>query len=250
MTMLAFVSNAQVSEHRETGKFSKIEVQSGIELVYTQGEEFSIKPEATNLADLKNIITEVNGKTLKIYYPKKEENPKEEKVLKVYVSGNNVNVFKAISKAKIVFKNNVNAEEIAINVASGASFNGILSKNKKMTLKASSGATLIVTVDTDYLKGNFKGGAAVSLAGNAEQVYLNTSSGAFCTAKNLKSEAVSVNATTLSSILIHVDGKFKAISDANSSITYFGNPTEVTLAENTFLVTNKKTTNPVAIAMD
>lgn len=250
MTLLAIVCNAQVSENREARKFSKIEVQSGIELVYTQSEEFAIKPEATNTADLQNLITEVNGKTLKIYYDQKAKEVATGKILKVYVSGNNVSSFKASSKAKIIFSNYVDAKEIEIDVASGASFNGMLAKNEKTVVKAKSGATLVGRFDTDYLKGDFKSGAAASLAGNAKRVNLTTSSGAFCTARNLASEVVSVNATEVSSILIHADGKFTAISDVSSSITCFGNPTKVTLAENSFLVAKKKTNNPVLIAMD
>jgi len=250
MALLALATTAQVSEVRETQSFSKIEVQSGIELVYTQSEEFSIKREAMNVADLKNITTEVNGKTLKIYYSQKGESETKGKTLKVYINANNINSFKAISNAKIIFRNTVNSKEMTIDLASGASFTGLLAKNEKTKIKACSGAKFSGSVDTDYLQGDFKSGAAVCLAGNAKKVVINTSSGAFCTAKNLVTDNASVNAVGLSSIQIRANGKINISADANSSIVYFGDPKEVSLAQNSFSIEKKTKKNPVLIAME
>lgn len=248
MALVSFLTQAQVSEFRKSGSFSKIEVESGIELIYSENSNLSIKAEAENEKDLRNIVAEVKGKTLRIYYAAEKKttisNP-----LKIYVNANNVNSFKAISNAKIVFKNLVKSEEIQIDVASGASFNGMLAQNSKVTVNASTGATFCGQVETDYLSGNFKTGATVSLSGKAKKAVLYTSSGSFCTAKNLASENVKINAKELSSILINGNGKIYANAESGSSITYFGKPKAINVAENSIAINNRKHSQ-MLVAMD
>lgn len=239
MALVSFLTQAQVSEFRKAGSFSKIEVASGIELIYSQDTNISIKVEAENEAFLKNVITETNGKTLKIYYDGKDkmtiQNP-----LKVYVNANNVNSFKGIANAKIVFKNSVASEEIEIDLASGATFNGILAQNSKVSVNAKSGAIFCGRVETDYLSGNFKTGATASLSGKAKKVNLTTASGAFCTAKNLASENAKVSAKELSSILINGEGKMHANAESGSSVAYFGKPKTMKVTENSIAINNRK----------
>lgn len=248
MALVSFLTQAQVSEFRKSGNFSKIEVESGIELIYSENSNLSIKAEAENEKDLRNIVTEVKGKTLRIYYATEKKttiaNP-----LKIYVNANSVNSFKAVSNAKIVFKNLVKSEEIQIDVASGASFNGMLAQNSKVTINASTGATFCGQVETDYLSGNFKTGATVSLSGKAKKAVLYTSSGSFCTAKNLALENAKINAKELSSVLINGRGKIYANAESGSSITYFGQPKTVNIAENSIAINNRKHSQ-MLIAMD
>jgi len=247
--LVSFLCQAQVSEARKTGKFSKIEVQSGIELIYSESEEVSIKTEAENTNELKNIVTEMKGKTLKIYYLT-DKNTAILSPLKVYVNANNVTSFKATSKSKLVFNNAVKSEEITIDVSSGASFSGTLAKNTKTTVRARSGAIVCSLIDTDFLDGNFKSGASVSFSGKAQKANLSASSGAFCTAKNLASEKATISAIEISSVLIQANGSIKAEAENGSSITYFGNPNVVKLTKNSFAIVSKKNTKQVQIAMD
>ena len=248
MALVSFLAQAQVSEFRKTGSFSKIEVESGIELIYSENSNVSIKAEAENEKDLRNLVTEVKGKTLRIYYATENKttisNP-----LKIYVNANTVDSFKAVANAKIIFKNSVKSEEIQIDVASGASFNGMLAQNAKVTINASTGATFCGQVETDYLSGNFKTGATISLSGKAKKAVLNTSSGSFCTAKNLASENATINARELSSVLINGRGKINANAESGSSITYFGKPKAVNIAENSIAINNRKHSQ-LLIAMD
>lgn len=248
MALVSFMTQAQVSEFRKTGSFSKIEVESGIELIYSENSNISVKAEAENEESLKNIITEVKGKTLKIYYLTATKKPVTSP-LKIYVNANNVSYFKAVSNAKIVFKNQIISDEVQIDVATGASFKGTLAKNSKTTVNASTGATFCGQFETDYLKGNFKSCATVSLSGKAKKTNLTTTSGAFCTAKNLASENVTVSSKEFSSILINGMGKINANAETGSSITYFGKPKAINLTPNSFAIVNKKQT-PVLIAMD
>lgn len=249
IALVTFFSQAQVSETRKTGNFTKIEVESGIEVIYAESSEVSIKAEAQNETELKNIITELKGKTLKLYYFS-ENKAKTIGNLKVYISANNVNSFKASSNAKLQFKNEIKSEEVTIAIASSASFIGSVVKNSKTTVNASSGATVCGRFDTDYLEGNFKSGATVSLSGFAKKVNLSTKSGAFCTAKNLASEDAIISAKDHSSVLIHGSGKIYANAETGSSITYFGKPKSCSLSENSVAKVEDKKMKHIQIAME
>ena len=246
--LASFLMQAQVSEIRRTGSFSKIEVESGIELLYSQDSAVSVKAEATNQEDLTRVVTEVKGRTLRIYYAAKNKMAITAPV-KIYVNANNVNSFKAISNSKIVFKNVVISEEIKIDVATGASFVGKLAKNSKVTVNASTGALFCGQVATDHLSGSFKTGAAVSLSGTAKKTVLFASSGSYCTVKNLASENATINAKELSSVLFNGEGKINVNASSGSSISYFGKPKAIKIAENSIAIENREKSH-LLIAMD
>lgn len=249
MVLATLTSQAQVSEKRNTQNFSKIEVESGIELIYTENEAVSIKVEAENDTELKNIITAVDGKTLHLFY-NNDQKPGTVKFLKVYVNANKINSFKASASAKIMFQNLVMSDNITIEITSGGSFNGRLAKNSSTTIKASSGGIFCGNVQTENLRGEFKSGALISVAGKAKKVMLFSTTKSYCNAKNLASEKATINSREFSSVLINGQGIINANPETGSSITYFGKPKERNLGENSVAVKVKKENVPVHIAMD
>jgi len=68
------LAKAQVTENRNTTDFSKVAVTGGIELIYNEAQSTSLRMEANNEKTLKNVITEMNGKTLKITLKKRNRN--------------------------------------------------------------------------------------------------------------------------------------------------------------------------------
>lgn len=239
MTLASLLGHAQVSETRNTAGFSKIELESGIELIYTQSPEVSLKVEADTRKDLSNIVTELNGKKLRVYYSSTDKTAIAGK-MKVYVNANNVNSFKVTSKSKLFFVNAVIADKISIAVFGGASFTGTVAKNSKVVVRAGSGALFSCMLDTDNLDAYFESGAAASLTGSAKELNLRTMTGAFCNAKNLVSESARVTAKKVSAALIQGKGTINANAETGSSITYFGEPRKIILAPNSFAIARKK----------
>ena len=249
MVLATLTSQAQVSEKRNTQNFSKIEVASGIELVYTENEAVSISVEAENDTELKNIITAADGKTLRLFY-NNDQKSGTVKFLKVYVNANKISSFKASASAKIVFQNLVKSEDLTIDLSSGGTFNGRLAPNLSTTIKASSGSLFCGNVQTQNLRGEFKSGAKISVAGNAKKVMISTATKSHCNAKNLASEKATINSREFSSVLINGQGIINANPETGASITYFGKPKERNLGENSVAVKIKKEKNPIHIAMD
>ncbi len=64
--LIGILAKGQVTETRTVSSFSKVKVHDGIELVYLQGNNPSIRIEADNQATVKNIMTKVSKETLTI----------------------------------------------------------------------------------------------------------------------------------------------------------------------------------------
>lgn len=239
---------AQVSENREINDFSKIEVESGIELTYMESNESSIRVEADSKDNISNIMTETDGKTLRIYYAKRNNTNAEQNVLKVFIAGKNVNSFKAMSKSRIIFDNPIAADELQLEILSGSYFRGSVLANSKTTVKVSSGSLFSGRFETDSFKGDFKSGATVSLTGAAKKATINTSSGAYCNAKNFFVDTMTARANTKSSALLNAKKIDASATDA-SSLTFFGKSESFKTGEGSFAIVNRKPTKSVEIAM-
>ena len=239
LVTMSLLSKAQVSEPRTTANFSKIKVASGIELIYTESDGISVKAEAANTQSLKNIITEVRGTTLSIYCVKGNKGSTAG-TMTVYVNANNVNSFAGSSKSRLFFTKPVLSDVITITVSSDASFVGTVAKNTKTFVEVDSGATLCGLFNSEYFEGNFKNSAKALLSGKVKKINISTASGAICSAKNLTSDHATITATDLSFGLLDGNGKIKANAEAGSSISYYGNPKEISLSTNSYSIPTKK----------
>lgn len=237
MAMAALTGYAQVSENRKVNDFSKIEVESGIELFYMESDENSIRVEGDSKDGLDSIITETDGKTLRIYHVKRNKK-QNESISKVFVAAKNVNSFKASSKSKLFFENPVTSDDIKIEILSDSYFRGTVLPNSRVSVKVSSGSLFSGRFETDSFTGIFKSGATVSLTGKAKKATINTSSGAYCNAKNFFVDKMTATADTKSSALLNAKEKIAKATDA-SSITFFGNPENLKTGYDSFAIVNK-----------
>lgn len=241
MFITTLLCQAQVSEMRKTNHFSRIEVASGIELSYTETqEEASIKVEA-NDGILTDIITEVDGETLKISAKGKT------KKVKVYVSAKDVESFKASSKSRIVFENKVNAENINIELETESYFKGYAKAKKQMNVETGNDTEFNGRIETDSFTGNFKSHSKANISGNAKNAMLRSSAKAFCNAKNFLTENTKV-ASDNSKIIVTGKNKIDVNASDNATVTYFGSPKKVTVDEE--FTSTKKYKRPSLIAME
>lgn len=237
MAMTALTGYAQVSENRKVNDFSKIEVESGIELFYMESDENSIRVEGDSKDGLDSVITETDGKTLRIYHLKRNKK-QSESISKVFVAAKNVNSFKASSKSKLFFENPVTSDDIRIEILSDSYFRGTVLPNSRVSVKVSSGSLFSGRFETESFTGIFKSGATVSLTGKAKKATINTSSGAYCNAKNFFVDKMTATADTKSSALLNAKEKIAKATDA-SSITFFGNPENLKTGYDSFAIVNK-----------
>ena len=241
MFMTALLCQAQVSESRKVGNFSRIEVTSGIELSYTESEEASIKIEA-NEGNLKEIFTEVDGSTLRISSTGNATN------VKVFVATKDVESFEANSKSRIVFENTIHVENISIVLESGAYFIGYIKSKGLTNIETGKNTEFNGRIETTSFIGDFKSRSKVNISGNADNAIIISDTKAYCNARNFLTKNTEVNSDN-SIVIITSKNKINVNATDSASVTYFGSPKKANI-ENEYLINTKKYKRPLLIAMD
>lgn len=241
MFITTLVCQGQVSETRKVEGFSKIEVASGIELSYkeTNGNA-SVKVEATE-GNLTDIITEVDGATLKITAKGKMKNAK------VMVSAKGIESFKAVSKSRIVFEKKITSENIAIVLESGSYFKGYFKNSKITNVDAGSDTEFNGRIETETFVGNFRNNSKVNISGTAESALITSSRKSYCNAKNFLTGNTEVDSDN-AIVMITSKNKINVNATNNASVTYFGSPKKVNLENESIGL--KKQKRPLLIAME
>lgn len=242
MFMTAVLCQAQVSETRKAGSFSKIEVTSGIELSYKETqEEASIKVE-TNEGIPADIITVVEGETLKIYAKGKS------KGAKVYITAKDVGSFKASSKSRIMFENTIHTENISIVLESGAYFKGYFKSSQFTNIETDANTEFNGRIETASFTGNFKNHSKINISGSSKNAVIRSATKAYCNATNFLTENTEVDADN-STVKISSSNKINVNATDHASVTYFGSPKKANIEQES-LTDTKKYKRPALIAMD
>ncbi len=117
-------AQAQKSETRKSEDFKALEVQNGIEVIFTQSKSSELKVETDNSNNLQNIITEYRRGTLKVYMREQDGKNIIQGHAKVYVSTENITDFKAITGSSIKISGKLTTDALTVKLATGASFSG------------------------------------------------------------------------------------------------------------------------------
>lgn len=227
--LIGMLAKGQEVENRTLSSFSKVEVKNGIELIYNENKTPSLRIEAENLSVLKNVITEVKGKTLKIYLLKKENQNEVAKNIKVYLSFEKITSFAANSKAKITVIDPISAENLAINLKSEGQFSGIIITKDKTTLIANSGTIFNGRVETTSFVGNFENNSKINLSGKTEKAIINASDSSLLEAKNFVAANIVLNASGKSLALIYVEKAIAITVADEAKVSYTGYPEKINL---------------------
>lgn len=240
VALASIVCQAQVSENRTVGTFSKIDVETGISVVFTESKINAIQVEADNAESLGKILTEVKDNVLKIHLKSNTGRHNRNKILRVAISGDNVNNFKAGSGASVKLVNGINVSNATINLDSGAAFTGNINAAETTTFHAGSGSSFKGKITTDTFKAKIDSGAAVHLSGKAKTATFNTGSGASCHAEKFTAATATVNADSASVTDITVTEYLKANASSTAVIRYYGNPKKVDAKKDSLGVISKK----------
>lgn len=239
IAITGFAAQAQVQETRNVSGFSRIEVKNGIEVIITQGETTSVKAESDDYHKIKNIVTELNGNTLKIYGKGNVAVNDNYKVLRVYITQKDITGLKASSGASIKMHGDITLNGLAVDLHSGASFKGKVTCAGAFKLDAGTGSNFDGIIITDFFHSDLKGGAVVKLAGIAKNSVINSTNGATCLAANFKCNNVKVNATRTSSVIVNAKDSISADTDDTASVTYYGNPVDTYLGAHSYAIKRK-----------
>tara|TARA_R110002072_G_scaffold220763_1_gene378039 strand:+ start:183 stop:908 length:726 start_codon:yes stop_codon:yes gene_type:complete len=193
-----------LTENRTTKEdFNKITISTGLDLYITQGSKNKIIVEADeNLHDI--IFTEINDGVLKIY---SEKNIWRAEAKKIHVTVTNLDAITATSGADVY------TEEML--------------KLKSITVIATSGADIRLSLDTDSVSTTATSGAGIKIDGIANNHTATATSGASINGYDLESKNATVKVTSGADINIYASENIDAVATSGGDIDFKGNPKKV-----------------------
>lgn len=232
LAVTGFSSQAQKSETRKSEDFTALEVQNGIEVIFSQSTSTGLKVETDD--NLENIVTEYKRGVLKVYM--KENNKKIiQGHAKVYVSAKNVTDFKVSTGSYVKIQGKLVLNELTVKLNTGASFAGEAQCLNKCKIKAESGSMFRGIIKTTEFEAIVTGGASIKVTGNTNSSIVFCNSGSLLAGKFISNNA-NVKTINASTAFINTNKSITANTDNSSSITYFGEPADVNLGENTYSI--------------
>ena len=202
-TVLA--GNRNETQTRQIRGFNAIEVSTGIDLYLTMGNTEEVKVVADDDI-IDDLITEVEGGTLKIYMKKRNwfnwnssKHPR-----KVYVTVKELNELSASSGSDVESTNTLKGESLEVSSSSGSDLEiEVLYKN--------------LSVDTSS-------GSDAKLSGKVKTLRVDASSGSDINTGGLESVICYANASSGSDVTVSVSSELHADASSGSDINYHGNP--------------------------
>lgn len=178
-------------------EFTVVSASEGLDVYVTQANDFKIVIEADeNIIDL--IGTDIKNGKLRIHAIENIGRATK----KIFVSLPNITALSSSSGAELTTTNTIEAE--------------------KISLDASSGAELKVTLVADEVSADASSGADIQLAGNSNMFYADASSGADIKAKELMTKICNADASSGADISLNVSETLTADASSGADITYTG----------------------------
>lgn len=197
------INDANATARVLNGSFTTIHVSSGIDLYLTQGNEESIAVSASDQKHLDRLRTEVVNGTLKIYYDRKGITWKtDNRKLRAYVSFKTLEKLSASSGSDVTVNGSIRADNLDLNVSSGAGFKGEISVKE--------------------LSANVSSGAALKITGNADKLTVDASSGADFKGYDFTVDYCNASASSGAGVHVTINKELSAKASGGGDIRYKG----------------------------
>ncbi|MEJ1223709.1 head GIN domain-containing protein [Sediminicola sp. 1XM1-17] len=180
-----------------TDEFTVVSASEGLDVYVTQSDEFKILVEADeNIIDL--IGTDIKNGTLKIHAIENIGRATK----KIHVSLPIISALSSSSGANLMSNNQIEAD--------------------KISLEASSGADLEVSVVASEVNADASSGADIKLSGQANMLYADASSGSDIKARDLMTKICNADASSGADITLNVSESLTADASSGADISYTG----------------------------
>lgn len=201
VSSLAFSVYGQQSEVRQLPSFQAVRASEAIDVYLKKGDKETAKVEVSGV-ELDEVLTEVNGTTLKVHM--REGNYHGKRTVKVYVTYRSVNRLSASSASNVFSEGTIQATSMDINVSSAGSV--------EISLQAES-----VVVDASSA-------GDVVIEGKARSIDVEASSAGDIDAYNLETETAQARVSSGGSAKINVTKELEAHASSGGNVRYRGNP--------------------------
>lgn len=223
-------ASAQKLETRNISGFTSVNVQNGIEVMFTQGPAESVTIEYGSGA-AGDLVTDCYGTELKIYM----KDQSRAQGTKVYITQKSLDRITAGSGAQFKIAGTLVVKNLSVKLDTGGLLEGAIHCEGKCTLEAATSGVAKAAIAAATFQGDITGGATVRISGKAEMADIFCSS-ATLLAGNFKVAKADIVAKRSSAVLMDVTDKVKADADDSSAITCYGNPEKLRLASDSYAV--------------
>ena len=205
ITAFSSVASAQMDRSKEIAlkNFSEIHVNTGIELIITQGAAESAKIVADETL-IDAIVVEQSGSSVTVSWKLIKSTKKRwvTRTAKVFINYKNLNILEASDGSSIKTENALKTGILAITV--------------------SSGAIVSATVESPQLQLKTSSGASALLKGTASKLKLESSSGSRVNALELLTDDADVTAGSGADVKVNVSKTLAATASSGGNIRYKG----------------------------
>lgn len=190
-----------VKEERNIANFTKLDIGGAFEVILSQGDQIKLVVEA-EADELKDIKTEVNGSTLKIY-TESTWNPRYHE-MKIYLTFTEL-------------------EEVGFSGAVEVTSAGTLSFTD-LELNVSGATEIELSLTASKLDAEFSGASEIDLTGKATSGRFELSGASDFNAEDLEFQDLSVEVSGASDARVWATGTLNIDASGASTIRYKGNP--------------------------
>lgn len=203
--------NVQTEKRAISEKFTKVEVDSGIEVIIEQNNAVSVQVEVDENI-MKHLTTKVKNGVLEVTFDTDVNNTGTPivRIAMPVIEG-----LSADSGASISSKNTLKST----------------SENTKLSINSDSAASIELNIEFDETTINSDSGAEVKIAGKSLKLTTHSDSGASIDAGNLLANDVISTADSGASTTVHPLVSLNATADSGASITYNNVPKNISKTE-------------------
>lgn len=199
-------SGVMETQTRNVSAFTGIEVSDGLEVILEKGAQ-NVRVEADDNL-INDVVTEVSGSVLKIYF---DGNSLNDSDIKVYVTVDDLTEIRASASAEIKIEGIYRTTSLKCTASSGAEIEGEIDA-PEVVLTASSGSD-------------------IKLLGRARSVQATASSGSEIDAINLKAEDAEVTVSSGAKIEVFSSIRLNAAASSGGKVEYTGGATNLKVSE-------------------
>ncbi len=198
------VINDANAQTRTVGSFHSIQIEDGVDLYLTQGNQEAVAVSAANDEYRDKIVTKVENGVLKIYYREGFNITWKSRKLRAYISAKTIEEIKASGGSDVLIQGTLSANKLIFDLSGGSDFVG--------------------EVKATELEIEQSGGSDVTISGTATNLKIKGSGGSDFSGYKLAADYVVIHVSGGSDAQLMVNKELYAEASGGSDIDYRGNP--------------------------
>ena len=194
---------AQKTEDRSVGSFNSVKISGGFNVIIQQGSSESVKISASGI-DLQNIITEIEGGSLRIRTKNDNWNWKKDYDVDIVLTYKTLEAVTSSGSSLITTKNTIKSDNFDLTLSGSGKFKG--------------------SIETQKLEMSISGSGDIELSGSAKEQNIVISGSGNMEAMELKSSFAKIQISGSGNANLAVSEELEARVSGSGDIRFSGNP--------------------------